>query len=72
MARREKIYQKVYAEWVGKDNLIRCPDCNTIRVAHIVVSNEGELFECTSCGKTDKIGEDFQKKRQGGLRINVG
>ena len=69
--KRNKIYQRVYAEWVGKDNLIRCPDCNTIRVARLVVANEGELFECTVCGKIAKIGEDDQKKRKGGLRINA-
>jgi len=61
----EKEFRKAYKEWTGKDGLIHCPKCKSIKVAHIAVVHEGDLLICTNCKNQVKIGNEDQKVRKG-------
>ena len=61
----EKHFRKAYAEWRGKDGYVRCPKCNSVEVAHIVIAYEGDMLLCKNCKYKQKIGEEDRKIRKG-------
>lgn len=64
-----KRFNENYDKWVGKDRLIHCPKCDSIRVVHYTDSYEGELLFCGNCKNKEAIGKNSRAVTRRGFSL---